>query len=106
MCCYLTGVAIQLQEKLLEPQNHGLRPDMHFLGAFAGVVGSKWPSMVSTLSLSEGEIEEVKRESLSQQDHAFLMLNKWALREDATYGQLSLGLKKISLFNEPGIIHR
>ena len=96
---------MQLQKKLLEPCNYDLKPDKEFLSAFAGVVGSKWPSLATTLSLSEGEIEEVKKESLSQQDHAFLMLNKWASREDATYGQLCLKLKKIFLFSETGILY-
>ena len=94
----LTGVAVQLQEKLLEPQNHGLRPDVEFMGAFAGVVGSKWPSLATTLSLSESEIKEVKGEWSSQQDHALQMLKKWASREDATYGQICQRLKTISLF--------
>ena len=69
---------------------------MEFLGAFAGVVGSKWPSLVTTLSLSESEIKEVKREGLSQQDHALQMVKKWASREDATYGQLCQRLKTTS----------
>ena len=51
---------MELQEKLLEPQNHGLKPDEEFLGAFAGVVGSKWPSLATTLSLSESEIVRVR----------------------------------------------
>ena len=94
---FCTGVAIQLQEKLLEPQNHGLKPDVEFLGAFAGVVGSKWPSLATTLSLTESEIK-VKGEGPSQQDHALQMLKKWASSEDATYGQLCQRLKTISLF--------
>ena len=89
----LTGVAIKLQEKLLERQNRDLKPDVEFLGAFAGVVGSKWPSLATTLSLSESEIKEVKREGPTQQDHALQMLKKWASREDATYGQLCHSLK-------------
>ena len=89
---------MQLQEKLLEPQNHGLKPDVEFLCAFAGVVGSKWLSLATTLSLSESEIKEVKGEGLFQQDHALQMLEKWASREDATYGQLCRKLKTISLF--------
>ena len=96
--CFCTGVAIQLQEKLLEPQNHGLKPDVEFLSAFAGLVGSKWPSLATTLSLSESEIKEVKREESSQQDHALQILKKWSSREDATYGQLCQRLKTISLF--------
>ena len=69
---------------------------MEFLGAFSGVVGFKWPFLGATLSLSESEIEEVKREGLSQQDHTLQMLKKWASREDATYGQLCQRLKTTS----------
>ena len=86
-----------MQEKLLEPQNHDLKPDVEFLDVFAGVVGSKWPSLATTLSLSESEIK-VMGEGLSQRNHAFKMLNIWASREDATYGQLCQRLQKISLF--------
>ena len=92
----LTGVTIQLQEKLLQPENHHLKPDVEFLSAFAGVVGSKWPSLATTLSLSESEIREVKGEGSSQQDYALQMLKKWASREDATYGQLCQRLRTFS----------
>ena len=77
------------------------KPDVEFLGIFASVVGSKWPSLATTLSLSESEIKEVKGEGSSQQDHTLQMLKKWAscnAREDATYGQLCQRLKTISLF--------
>ena len=71
---------------------------MEFLGAFAGVAGSKWPSLATTLGLSESEIEDMKGEGPSQQGHSLQMLMKWASREDATYGQLCQRLKTISLF--------
>ena len=92
----LTGVTIQLQEKLLQPENRDLKPDVKFLGAFAGVVGSKWPSLATTLSLSESEIREVKGEGPSQQDHALQVLNKWASGEDSTFGQLCQRLRTFS----------
>ena len=92
------GVHVSLQEKLLDRQNHSLRPDMEFLESFAGVVGSKWPSLAASLSLRESEIEEMKREGLSQQDRALKMLRMWASRDDATYGQLFERLKTVSLF--------
>lgn len=75
-----------------------LKPDEDFLSLFAGVVGSKWPYLASPLSLSESEIEEVKKSSLSQQDRALVMLTKWISRENASYGQLYEILKTISLF--------
>ena len=100
-CIHVTslGVAMQLQEKLLAPQYRDLKPDEEFLELFAGVVGSKWPSLAASLSLSGEEIEEVKKEGLSQQDHTLRMLRKWVSREDATYGHLYQTLKTISLFH-------
>ena len=71
---------------------------MGFLESFAGVVGSKWPSLAASLSLSGDEMEEVRMEEGSPQDRALQMLKKWCSREDATYGQLCQALKTISLF--------
>ena len=93
------GVAMQLQEKLLAPQYRDLKPDEEFLESFAGVVGSKWPSLAASLSLSGEEIEEVKKdEGLSQQKLPLRMLRLWVSREDATYAHLCQTLKTISLF--------
>ena len=95
---------IQLQEKLLSPQYQHLLPDASFLESFAGVVGSKWPSLANSLPLSDDEIENVKKEDISQsndsrqQNCAFLMLRKWASRENATYSQLLQALKTMPLF--------
>ena len=86
---------VSIQEKLLDQRNHSLKPDVKFLKSFADIVGSKWPSLAASLSLSVGEIEEVR---LTQQDHALKMLTKWAAKEGATYGQLYLTLKTIPLF--------
>ena len=71
---------------------------MEFLELFARVVGSRWPSLAASLSLSDEEIGEVRKEGGSPQDCAFLMLEKWSSREDATYAQLCQMLKMISLF--------
>ena len=93
------GIKISLQEKLLEQDGHKLKPDPEFLKYFSTVVGSKWPSLAVSLSLSDSEIQEVKEgEGLSQHEHALQMLKKWVSREDATYGQLCQSLKAISLF--------
>ena len=89
---------VDLQKKLLAKQNHHLKPDEEFLQSFAGVVGSKWPSLASSLSLSGDEIANVKEEGLTQQDCALKMLKKWSAKEDATYGQLYQVLKTIPLF--------
>ena len=87
---------MELQGKLLSPQFHGIKPDEEFLESFAGVVGTKWPALAASLSLSEEEIEEVRRE---EQDCALRMLEKWVSREDATYQQLCEALKTISVFH-------
>ena len=90
-CLYsCSGDITRLQEKLLEPQYHDLKPDVEFLESFAGVVGSRWPSLAASLSLS-GDAIEVK-EGGYPQDCAFSMLMKWSSREDATYGQLHQAL--------------
>lgn len=82
----------------MDQQNHDLKPDTEFLKLFADVVGSKWPSLAPSLFLSVQEIEAVKREGLTLQDHAYRMLRRWAAREGATYGQLYQTLKSIPLF--------
>ena len=93
----LSGVAVQLQEKLLAPQYQDLKPDVEFLESFAGVVGSRWPSLAASLSLTD-LMEKVKKDGGSPQDRAFQMLKKWCLRKDATYGLLCQTLKTIPLF--------
>lgn len=89
-----------MQKKLLNKQIHSLRPDEDFLRSFANVVESKWPSLAASLSLSWGEIEEVKSLSGSREEQkcALEMLRNWAAREGATYGQLYQTLKTIPLF--------
>ena len=94
----IAATHVDLQKKLLDQQNHHLKPDEEFLQSFAKVVGSKWPSLASSLSLSGDEIANVKEEGLTQQDCALKMLKKWSAKEDATYGQLYLILKTIPLF--------
>ena len=95
----LPGVPIQLQQCLLNPEKSALKPDEHFLDSFAGVVGDKWPSLASTLSLTSA-VEEVKEkgDTLSCHGRALVMLKKWASRDDASYGQLCQRLKTIVLF--------
>lgn len=93
----LVGSHIVLQEMLLNPENEGVKPEEEFLKSFADALGTKWASL---LSLTSDEMEEVKEEErgFSQQDHTFRILQKWAAREDATYGWLLQKLKTISLF--------
>ena len=97
---YLFPIAphVDLQEKLLDQQNHHIKPDAEFLQSFSEVMGSKWPSLASSLLLSRAEIASVKEEGLTQQDCALKMLKKWSAQEDSTYGQLYLILKTIPLF--------
>ena len=106
MCCWLycalsaiAGPHIQLQEKMLGQETQALKPDEAFLRSLSGEVGSRWPSLAVSLSLSEGEIEGLKEKvGLSQQELALQMLRVWASGEEATYGQLCRKLKTISLF--------
>ena len=85
---------VQLQEKLLAPQNQSLQPSEEFITTFADVVVTKhlWPSLAASLSLSETE------GGFSQQDHALPMLKRWATSEDATYSRLFDTIKTISLY--------
>ena len=91
-----SGIQVELQKRLLPKENQPLKPEMSFIESFAGVVGSLWPSLAASLSLSVSEIEEVK--ALPQQDQAVQMLKKWVSREGATYGQLRQGLVTTHIF--------
>ena len=77
-----TGV--DLQDQLLEPENRdsplaqGGERGEQFLREFAGVVGSRWPSLATVLSFTTEEIEEVKRDITgSLADQALHILRKW-----------------------------
>ena len=59
---------VDLQKKPFDQQNHYLKSEEEFLQFFVNVVGSKWPSLASSLPLSVDEIVSVKEEGLSQQD--------------------------------------
>ena len=91
----IVAAHVGLQKKLLDKQNHQLKPDAE---SFANVVGSRWPSLASSLSLSVDEIANVTEEGLTQQDCALKMLKKWLAKENVTYGQLYQVLKTIPLF--------
>jgi hypothetical protein len=75
-------------------------PDDKFLESFTGVVGSKWPSLAASLSMSDDEIAEVTRvrDSVSPQDKALKMMKMWCAKEGSTYHQLCLTLRTISYF--------
>ena len=92
------GEPVGIQKKLLESEF--AKPEEEFLQSFSSVVNSKWPYLAALLSLGGSEINEVRQEGegLSQSDHAFLMLSKWASREGATYGQLYERLKPATVF--------
>ena len=97
---FLIGVIITLQEKLLESQYSSQKPDDVFLQSFAEVVGNRWPSLASLLSLSPSDIGQIKmeKERVSQAKQALHMLRKWNSRENASYGQLLESLKTVPLF--------
>ena len=98
---YFLGDVIVLQEKLLEPQYSNQKPDDGFLQSFAEIVGNRWPSLGSLLSLSPSDIEQIKKEKervRAQTKQALHMLRKWNSRENASYGQLLESLKTVPLF--------
>ena len=95
----IAGLHIELQEKMLSKANHEMKLEKEFLHSLSGVVGSRWPSLAVSLSLSEGEIEGLKEKvGLSQQQLALQALRMWSPRGEATYGQLYNKLMTISLF--------
>ena len=100
MLISLACVHVQLQVELLDKQNHPLKPDEQFLELFAGKVEGMWPLLAASFSLTESEIEQVKREGLSPKDLALhgQMLKKWISKEGATFGQLYQQLVTISIF--------
>ena len=84
---------------MLDEENQALKPDEEFLQSLSVEVGSSWPSLAVSLSLSEGEIEGLREKvGLTQQDLSLQTLKLWAAREEATYAQLCCKLKTISLF--------
>ena len=89
------GHLIEVEKKLLDSNCHAQKPDEEFLESLAGVVGSKWSSLASLLSLTSDEVQE---EGLPPIDRALLILKKWISKEGSTYGQLYHSLKAISLF--------
>ncbi len=99
-CVHIADVHIQLQKELLDDSKHALKPDEAFLKSFARVLESAWPSLGTSLTLTESEVEKMKREvsHLSKEEQALHMLKQWVSGEQATYGELFRGLKTISLF--------
>ncbi len=89
-----------LQEKILE-SNSSLHPDEDFLQSFAAVIGSRWQCLASPLSLTSEDIVSIKRETRGAEPtrQALLMLQKWADKETATYGQLRETLRTLSVFH-------
>ena len=95
----LTDVHIKLQEKMLEPKNKVLKLDDEYLQLLSGEVGSRWPSLAVSLSLSEKEMMELREMvGLSEHELALQMLRTWVSKENATYSQLYHKLNAISLF--------
>ena len=86
-----------MQEKLLSADFQDLKPEEDFLESFAGVLGSKWASLVAALSLSKEDIEECRRNGSSKEKQAILALKIWALRDGATYSWLCRQLQAFEL---------
>ncbi|XP_064398082.1 uncharacterized protein LOC135344752 [Halichondria panicea] len=91
---------VPLQKKILE-NDSSLRPDKEFLQSFAAIIGSRWQCLASPLSLTSEDIVSIKRETRGSEPirQALVMLQKWATRETATYGQLRERLRTLSVFH-------
>ncbi len=90
-----------LQEKIFCKNNSSLLPDEDFLQLFAAIIASRWQCLASPLSLTSEDIVSIKREARGAEPirQALVMLQKWASRETATYGQLREKLRTLSVFN-------
>ncbi len=99
-CVLYTCIDVPLQEKILK-SNSSLRPDEDFLQSFAAIIGSRWQCLAFPLSLTSEDIVSIKRETRGAEPtrQALVMLQKWAARETATYGQLREKLRTLSVFH-------
>ncbi len=92
-------IDVPLQEKILK-SNSSLRPDKEFFQSFAAVIGSQWQCLAFPLSLTSEDIVSIKKETRGGPTRrALIMLQKWAARETATYGQLRERLRTLSVFH-------
>ncbi|XP_064398139.1 uncharacterized protein LOC135344779 [Halichondria panicea] len=91
---------VPLQKKILE-KDSSLRPNEDFLQSFADVIGSRWQCLAFPLSLTSEDIVSIKRETRGAEPtrQALIVLQKWAARETATYGQLRERLRTLSVFH-------
>ncbi len=89
-----------LQEKILE-NDSSFRSDEEFLQLFAVIIGSRWQSLAFPLSLTSEDIVSIKRKTRGAEPtrQALVMLQRWAARETATYGQLRERLRTLSVFH-------
>ena len=89
-----------VQKKILE-SNSSVRPDEDFLQSFAAIIGSRWQCLAFPLSLTSEDIVSIKRETRGAEPtkQALVMLQKWAAKEMATYGQLRERLRTLSVFH-------
>ena len=92
---FITGEIIGIQERLIE--GHDQKPDDGFLQSFAGIIGNRWPSLASLLSLTAEDIEEIKTER--EEHRPLCMLKKWSVKSEATYAQLHDKLQSVSLID-------
>ena len=98
---YYNYIDVTLQEKILEG-NSSICPDEDFLQSFAALISSRWQCLASPLSLTSEDIVSIKRETRGAEPtrQALFMLQKWAAKETATYGQLreKLSICTLSVF--------
>ncbi len=97
---YKLYIDVPLQRKILE-NDSSVCPDKDFLQSFAAIIGSRWQCLASPLSLTSEDIVSIKRETRGVEPtrQALIVLQKWAARETATYGQLRERLRTLSVFH-------
>ncbi len=93
-------IDVSLQEKILE-SNSSTCPGEDVLQSLAAIIDSRWQCLVSPLSLTSEDIVSIKRVMRGTEPtrQALVMLQKWAARETATYGQLRKRLCTLSVFH-------
>ena len=92
---FIAGEIVGIQERLFE--GHDQKPDDDFLQSFSGIIGNRWPSLASLLSLTAEDIEEIK---IEREEHQPLsMLKKWSVKVEANFAQLIAKLRSVLLFD-------
>ena len=98
--CIYFYIDVPLQEKILE-SNSSVCPGEDVLQSLAAIIDSRWQCLASPLSLTSEDIVSIKAEIRGAEPtrQALVMLQKWAARETATYGQLREKLRTLRILS-------